>query len=112
MVWRNFPGNGAKLNVLQAIAEMANEAGNFYASMQTLAERSRVSPSTVFVAVKALRRDRWIVTDRFLGQGGVLVFQLNLPKLDRANRLLAGFDLAESDAARACQKAKKLRERR
>jgi hypothetical protein len=32
-VWTNFPGGGSRLQVLQAIAEAANEQGNCYPSL-------------------------------------------------------------------------------
>jgi hypothetical protein len=83
LVWRNFPGKGGKLAVLTAIAESCNSHGNGHRHIAELAGISRLSKSTVFVAIKALRKDRWIFTDRVTGQGGFLIFQINLPKLNR-----------------------------
>jgi DNA-binding IclR family transcriptional regulator len=74
------------LNVLQAIAEAAFDQGNVYLPMARLASLSRLSVSTTFAAVKALRKDRWLVTDRKLGRGGALIYQLNLRLLERSIR--------------------------
>jgi hypothetical protein len=51
-----------------------------------LADASHLSPSTVFVAINALRKERWIFRDRVTGQGGFLIIQINLPKLERSVR--------------------------
>jgi hypothetical protein len=85
-VWKNFPEGGASLNVLLAIAEVANEEGNCHLPIAQLAAGSRLSTSTTFVAVKALRRDRWIVTHRMMGRGGKLIYQFNISKLARSSR--------------------------
>ena len=86
MAWTNFPGKGSKLNILMAIAEASNWRGSCHPHIAELAGISRLSKSTVFVAIKQLRRDRWIFTDRITGQGGHLIFQINLPKLQRSIR--------------------------
>jgi hypothetical protein len=86
LTWTNFPGKGSRLAVLTAIAEVCNPHGTGHRHIAELAGMSRLSPSTVFVAIKALRRDRWILTDRVTGQGGTLIFQINVPKLSRSVR--------------------------
>lgn len=68
-VWTNFPDGDSRLQVLQAIAEAANEQGNCYPSLAQLAFAARMSRSSVWRALKRLRRERWIVTDRVLGRG-------------------------------------------
>jgi len=80
-VWDRFPGGGSELSVLQAIAFHANERGSCYVPIASLAKTARVSPSTVSRVLKALRRERWIATDRIMGQGGTLIFQINIPKV-------------------------------
>jgi hypothetical protein len=87
LVWTNFPGGGSRLQVLQAVAEAANEQGNCYPSLAQLSLAARMSRSNAWRALKRLRQDRWIVADRILGRRGVLVLQINLPKLDRSTRL-------------------------
>jgi hypothetical protein len=111
-VWANFPGGGSELAVLMGIAEACNSEGNCGLPLAKLAGFSRVSVSTVCLAVKALRRERWIVTDRILGPGGVLVMQINLPKLNRSTRPDHAPDPPENDAVRAARKAKQRRESR
>jgi len=69
-----------------AIAEGCNSQGNCHPTIAMLAGMSRLSPYTVFAAIKAPRRDRWILTDRVTGQGGFLIFQINIPKLSRSVR--------------------------
>jgi CTP-dependent riboflavin kinase len=86
LVWRNFPEGGSRLQVLQAVAEAANEQGNCYPSLAHLAVAARMSRSSAWRALKRLRRERWIVTDRILGRGGVLILQINVPKLGRSCR--------------------------
>ena len=86
LAWTNFPGKGSKLAVLMAIAEACNSHGSGHLHIAELAGISRLSPSTVFVSIKALRKERWIFTDRITGQGGTLIFQLNVPKLGRSTR--------------------------
>ena len=85
-VWTNFPGGGSRLQILQAVAEAANEQGNCYPSLAQLAAAARMSRSNAWRALKRLRQERWIVADRVLGRGGVLILQLNLPKLGRSLR--------------------------
>lgn len=85
-VWTNFPEGGSRLQVLQAIAEAANDQGNCYPALSQLAILARMSRSNVWRSLKRLRKDRWIVTDRVLGRGGVLIIQINLPKLGRSCR--------------------------
>ena len=83
------------MSVFQALAELANEQGSCHVQIVQLAINSRRSPSTVSAAIRTLRRERWIVTDRILGRGGVLIFQINLPRLARSRRPLVGsVDLA------------------
>ena len=84
LVYTNFR-QGSRLAVLMAIAEVCNLHEPDTVTSQ-LAGISRLSPSTVFVSIKALRRERWIFTDRITGQGGTLIFQLNVPKLGRGFR--------------------------
>ena len=86
LVWSNFPGKGSELLVLMGIAEVCNSLGNCHPHIEQLATSTRLSSSTVFVAIKALRRGRWIVTDRVTGQGGTLIFQINTQKLARSRR--------------------------
>lgn len=86
LVWSKFPGKGSELVVLMAIAEVCNPFGNCNRHIEELSKIARLSPSTVFVAIKALRRSRWIVTDRMAGRGGTLIFQINTPKLTRSQR--------------------------
>jgi hypothetical protein len=86
LAWRNFPGRGSRLAVLMAIAEACNSHGSGHLHIAELAGISRLSPSTVFVSIKALRKERWIFTDRITGQGGTLIFQINGPKLSRSTR--------------------------
>ena len=111
MVWSNFPEGGSKLAVLMAIAEAASPAGNCGVPLARLAGSSRVSVSTAFLAVKALRRDRWILTSRIQGQGGILVMQVNLPKLQRSVKPDYDPNEPESDADRAARKVQERRER-
>jgi hypothetical protein len=87
LVWTNFPGGGSRLLVLQAVAEAANDQGNCYPSLAQLALAARTSRSNVWRALKRLRQERWVVADRILGRNGVLVLQINLPKLARSTRL-------------------------
>ena len=75
-VWTNFPEGGSRLQVLQAIAEAANDQGNCYPALSQLAILARMSRSNVWRSLKRLRKDRWIVTDRVLGRGGVLIIQI------------------------------------
>ena len=89
LVWTNFPAGGSRLQVLQAIAEAANEQGNCYPSLTRLALGARMSRSSTWRALRRLRRERWIVTDRVLGRGGVLILQINLPKLAKSGRAKA-----------------------
>lgn len=103
IVWRNFPGKGAKLSVLMAIAEVCNSFGSGHRHIAELAEISRLSPSTVFISIKALRKDRWIFTDRMTGQGGTLIFQINVPKLSRSTRTDHHLNLPAINAIRAAQ---------
>lgn len=86
LVWTHFPGGGSRLQVLQAVAEAANEQGNCYPSLAQLALAARMSRSSTWRALMCLRQERWIVTDRVLGRGGVLILQINLPKLSRSRR--------------------------
>jgi hypothetical protein len=95
-VWKNFPVSGASLNVLQAIAEAASDQGSVYLSMAQLASLSRLSVSTTFAAVKALRKDRWIVTSRIMGHGGKLIYQLHLSKLESSIRPVLEENLIKS----------------
>ena len=111
-VWVHFPGGCSKLAVLMGIAEACNSEGNCGLPLAKLAGFSRVSVSTAFVAVKALRLDRWIVTSRIQGQGGTLVMQINLPKLNRSTRPDYDSDPPESDAACAARKVQQRRENR
>jgi len=111
--WHNFSGSGSELALLMAIAEACNAGGNCALPLARLAAFARVCPSTAFVAVKALRMKRWIVTSRIQGQGGILVIQVNTPKLDRSRRPDCDEDpLDESDAVRAARKVKQRREGR
>jgi DNA-binding IclR family transcriptional regulator len=96
-VWKNFPVSGASLNVLQAIAEVASDQGSVCLSMAQLASLSRLSVSTIFAAVKALRKDRWVVTDRIMGRGGVLIYQINLRLLERSIRPVREENLTVSE---------------
>jgi len=109
-VWFNFPGGGSELAILMAIAEACNLAGNCGLPLSKLAGSARLSPSTAFVAVKALRRERWIVASRINGQGGILVLQINIPKLERTLRPDRDPDPPESDAVSAARKVKQRRE--
>src|SRR5215469_13139197 len=86
LVWTNFPGGGSRLQVLQAVAEAENEQGNRYPSLAQLAVAARMSRSNAWRTLKRLRQDRWIVADRILGRGGVLILQINIPKLSRSLR--------------------------
>jgi DNA-binding IclR family transcriptional regulator len=56
-----------------AIAEASTWRGSSHAHIAELAGISRLSPSTVFVAIKTLRKERWIYTDRVTGQAGIHV---------------------------------------
>ena len=87
LAWTRFLGKGSKLAVLMAIAEACNSQGNGHRHIAELARASRRSQSTVFVSIKWLRKERWIFTDRITGQGGTLIFQINLPKLIRSERV-------------------------
>ncbi len=82
-VWKSFPTGGPCRTVMMAIAESASEQGNSARHIRDLAAVCQLSQSTVFVALKALRKERWIITDRVLGQGGTLIFQINTSKLAR-----------------------------
>jgi hypothetical protein len=95
LTWSNYPGRSSKLAVLTAIAEGCNSQGHCHPHIAELAGISRLSRSTVFIAIKALRKDRWIFTDRVTGQGGFLIFQINVPKLRRSTR----FDLCSGSLA-------------
>ena len=97
-VWSHFPGGGAELPMLLAIAEASNEQGNCYLPLVKLARAARQSRANGHRAISRLRRERWIVTSRMLGKGGQLVYQLNLPKLARSVR--PGVDLAHMEAQR------------
>ena len=98
LVWERYPQPGARLNVLQAIAEAANEQGNCYVTVTQIGAAARLSRSAAQRAVNQLRDERWIVTSRMLGQGARLVYQLNLPKLTRSCR--DGVDPAAMQAQR------------
>ena len=110
-VWLSFPGGGSELAVLMAIAEACNSEGNCGLPLAKLAGFARVSLSTAFVAVKALRVKRWIVTDRILGQGGILVMQIAVQRLSRSTRPDHDPD-PPSDAVSAARKMKQRRESR
>ena len=69
------------MQVLQAVAEAANEQGNCYPSLAQFAAAARMSRSNAWRTLKHLRQERWIVTNRILGRGGVLILQINLQKL-------------------------------
>jgi hypothetical protein len=113
MAWSNFPEGGSKLTVLMAIAEACNSEGNCGIPLAKLAGLSRVSLSTAHIAVKALRMERWIVTGRLQGQGGILVMQINLPKLNRSTRpAIYDPDPPEGDHVRATRKVQQRRESR
>jgi hypothetical protein len=109
-VWRSFPKGGASLNVLMALAERCNEGGSCWLPLSRLAKLARLSPSTTFAAVNALRKDRWIVTSRMMGQGGMNVYQLNVPLLIRSAR--EGLGLEEDEVTRASRKAREQSVRR
>lgn len=109
-VWRSFPRGGSTLHVLQALAETCDEGGACWLPLRKLATLARLSPSTAFAAVKALRRERWIVTSRIMGQGGVLVYRLNLPLLMRSAR--EGIEPEVDEVTRASRKVRERAERR
>jgi hypothetical protein len=71
-----------------AIAEASTPWGSCHPHIAELAGMSHLSPSTVFVAIKALRRRRWILTDRVTGQESFLIFQIDVPKLRRSISLI------------------------
>ena len=75
------------MQVLQAVAEAANEQGNCYPSLAQFAAAARMSRSNAWRTLKHLRQERWIVTNRILGRGGVLILQINLQKLAGCTRL-------------------------
>lgn len=112
LTWSNFPEGGSKLAILMAIAEASNREGNCGIPLAKLAGFSRVSLSTAFIAVKALRQERWIVTDRIRGQGGILVMQIAIPKLNRSTRPDYDPDPPENDAVSAARKVQHRRESR
>ena len=85
-VWSHFPEGSASLSMMMAIAEAGSEQGNCYVSISTLASASRISRSQANRALKHLREERWVVTNRVLGQGQKHIIQLNLPKLARSSR--------------------------
>lgn len=82
-VWKAYPTGGAARVTFLALAELCDERGSCYAKISQIAEIACTSSSTTCVAIQSLRRSRWIVTDRILGQGGMLIFQLNIPKIER-----------------------------
>jgi hypothetical protein len=85
-VWTNFPGGGSRLQILLAVAEAANDQGNCYPSLAQLAAAARMSRSSAWRALRRLRQERWVVTDRILGRRGVLILQLDLSLLSRSAR--------------------------
>jgi hypothetical protein len=97
-VWRNCPVGGSALLLLAALAEACNEQGNCYVKLADLAAAARISRKSATLATKLLRDERWIVSSRISGQGGKLVYQLNIPKLNRSQR--EGYNVVAMEAQR------------
>ena len=86
LVWTNFPGGGSRLPVLQAVAEAANEQGKLLSLARAACIGGPDVTKQCLARLEASAKERWIVTDRVLGRGGVLILQINLPKLSRSRR--------------------------
>jgi hypothetical protein len=86
MVRKQYPEGGVGLNLLEAIAEAANEDGNCYLTMGHLAALARITRGATLTNIAKLRDARWIVTDRIMGKGSKLIYQLNIAKLQRSSR--------------------------
>jgi hypothetical protein len=112
LVWSNFPGKGADLNIFQAIAEAANDQGNVYIAMSPLAAAARITLATACPAIRRLRSARWVIASPILGQGQCLAYQINIPKLERSARRDNDPDVPESDAILAARKASARRTRK
>ena len=64
-VWQNGPTERNQFNVLQALADYANdEGGNIFPSIPTLADKCRMSSSTVIRALDGLVAGGWITRKR------------------------------------------------
>jgi DNA-binding IscR family transcriptional regulator len=85
-VWTNVPLTGTRRAALMAVAQAANEQGNCYLRMKELAPLAGVTRPHLQKCIRFLREERWLVSQRVLGQGGTLVYQLNLAKIKRSAR--------------------------
>lgn len=86
LVFAKFPGGGSKLNVLQALAEFANEEGNCYVQIRRLAGAARLTRTQAQISMQWLRTHKWVISGKVRVIGSPLSYQINIPKLQRAER--------------------------
>lgn len=70
-VWKHAEAKGNALLVLLALADMANDDGVCWPSKQHLADRTRLSLSTVKRVIGQLREGRQVVADVSMGRSNV-----------------------------------------
>lgn len=80
-VWRYSKQKGAAFAVLLAIAESANPDGSAFRplSVAELAERARIKPRTVQIALRKLERAKEIRTEESTGRGHANRYHVTLP---------------------------------
>ena len=79
-VWQNGPTERNQFNVLQALADYADDdGGNIFPSIPTLAAKCRMSDSTVIRALDGLAKDGWITRKR--RKNAVNTYQIIVAKL-------------------------------
>ena len=93
-VWQNGPTERNQFNVLQALADYANdEGGNIFPSIPTLADKCRMSSSTVIRALDGLVAGGWITRKR--RRNAVNTYQIVV------DRLLGYVNLTQPEPAAA-----------
>lgn len=79
-VWQNGPTERNQFNVLQALADYADDdGGNVFPSIPTLAEKCRMSSSTVIRALDGLVSGGWVTRKR--RKNAVNTYQIVVAKL-------------------------------
>ena len=79
-VWQNGPTERNQFNVLQALADYADDdGGNIFPSIPTLAAKCRMSDSTAIRALDGLVKDGWITRKR--RKNAVNTYQIIVAKL-------------------------------
>lgn len=76
-IWENGPDKQAERFVLLALADFANDAGECWPSIASIAAKTCLSERGVRQIIRALEADGWLATRVGGGRGGASVYTIN-----------------------------------